>query len=57
MMRAGVSYVDWRAMTLWQQQDYMVRFYRDLQKFSQKAAKAKGISEFAGLLVSRLLGM
>jgi hypothetical protein len=56
MTRAGLSYMDWRAMARWQRLDHLARVQVEMQQRAERA-KRGGWKEILGLIVSRLIGV
>ena len=57
LMRAGLSYSDWRQMAGFQRMDYAARntlVMRDIQK---RLKAADSMSDFLGILAAKILGM
>ena len=56
MTRAGLSYMDWRAMARWQRMDHLARCQVEMQGRAEMA-KRGGWKEIIGLIVGRLIGV
>ncbi len=57
MMRAGVTYSDWRLMAAFQRRDYLARRTVEQAAVKAQVEKAEGMSGVLGLLASKLMGM
>jgi len=55
MLRAGLSYSDWRLMTNFQRKDFMARHTVAMSEVEKKMSKAKP-GEVAAMLVAKLMG-
>lgn len=56
MLRAGVSYGDWRLMTRWQRMEFLARKSRADKKMF-KAMDGAGLGKVIGVVITRLMGL
>jgi hypothetical protein len=56
MMRAGVSYSDWRLMAAFQRRDYIARRTVEQAAVKKQMEDADSLSKVLGLLASRMMG-
>jgi hypothetical protein len=56
MMRAGVSYSDWRLMAAFQRRDYLARRTVEQAAIKKQMEETTSLSGMLGLLASRLMG-
>lgn len=56
MMRARVSYSDWRLMAAFQRRDFLARSAVEKMTLKKGLEKADGINETLGIIVSHLMG-
>lgn len=56
MMRAGVSYSDWRLMALFQRRDYLARRMVEQAALKKKLEETDSLSGLLGMLASKVMG-
>ena len=56
MMRAGVSYSDWRLMTSFQRRDFLARRTVMLDQLQKRMKKADNLGDMLGLVVAKVMG-
>lgn len=54
LIRAGLSYLDWRAMTRWQTTDFLRRHLREAQADAEEAKT--GLTGVVKVVLKRILG-
>lgn len=57
MMRAGVTYNDWRQMAQFQRKDFLARYTIDAHKLAKRLSKANNLGELVSTVIGRLLGL
>lgn len=56
LMRAGLSYTDWRAMSHFQRTDYLARSVVAMQAVQKKLNASNSVGDVLAVVVNRLLG-
>jgi len=57
MMKAGVSFNDWRHMTYFQRMDFLARRTIEMDQIRKKMDDAEdNIGKIAGMVISKLMG-
>jgi len=56
MMRAGVSFSDWRLMTNFQRKDFLARSTIMIAELEKRMKKAGNIGDVVGLVVAKIMG-
>lgn len=58
MMKAGLSYQDWRCMAHFQRRDWLARFTVEAHKLRQDLEKANGkLGPVFSIVMQRLMGL
>jgi len=57
MMKAGLTYSDWRLMAHFQRRDWLARATIEGHKMKQELEKADGIGSVLSIVVQKLLGI
>jgi len=57
MMRAGVSYNDWRRMAHFQRQDFLARYTIDAHELGKRLEKSSSLGELVTVVIGRMLGL
>jgi len=56
MMKAGLSYTDWRLMAHFQRKDWLARHVVDAHTISKELERADGIGAVLNVVLRKLLG-
>jgi len=56
MMRAGVSFSDWRLMTNFQRKDFLARRTIMMAELEKRMKKANNLGDVLGLVVAKVMG-
>jgi hypothetical protein len=56
MMRAGLSYTDWRLMAHFQRRDWLARHTVETHNIARSLEKADGLSAILSVVLRRIMG-